>query len=93
MALATAPLAAERAVLRLSVPDMRQVAEAAQAHPSLRGLFAFDLAARGVIERSFDWADGLLVAVQLWNFPGPRSATGEDLLEFHLLGSLPIVRA
>ncbi|MCH2101126.1 MAG: 50S ribosome-binding GTPase [Planctomycetes bacterium] len=93
VALATAPLAAERAVLRLSVPDMRQVAEAAQAHPSLRGLFAFDLAARGVIERSFDWADGLLVAVQLWNFPGPRSATGEDLLEFHLLGSLPIVRA
>lgn len=93
VALATAPLAAERAILRLSAPDLARVAEEAQSAESLRGLFPQPLGARGVSEGRFDWLGALPVPVSAWVFPGPRSATGEDLIEFHLVGSLPVVRA
>lgn len=93
VALATAPLAAERAILRLSAPGLEQIAEAARAEPSLRALFPEAVSERAVHEQCFDWLPGISIPVSAWVFPGPRSATGEDLIEFHLLGSLPIVRA
>lgn len=93
MALATAPLAAERAILRLSAPDLAKVAEEAQSADCLRGLFPQSLDVRGASEGRFHWLESLSVPVSAWVFPGPRSATGEDLIEFHLVGSLPVVRA
>lgn len=93
VALATAPLAAERAILRLSAPRLDQVAAAARAVPCLRSVFPDTLGLRMVSEQCFEWVEGVSVPVSTWVFPGPRSATGEDLIEFHLLGSMPIVRA
>ena len=93
VALATAPLAAERAILRLSAPTMVQVAQEAQASPELRALFPASLEERAVTQGQFHWLEAMQVPVTAWVFPGPRSATGEDLVEFHLAGSLPVVRA
>lgn len=93
VALATAPLAAERAILRLSAPDLSRIARQAASHASLGELFPDLLRERAVREVQFRWLGELEVPVAAWVFPGPRSATGEDLIEFHLSGSLPIVRA
>ena len=93
VALATAPLAAERAVLRLSAPDLARIAQQAASQVSLAALFPDRLDERAVCEVQFRWLGELEVPVSAWVFPGPRSATGEDLIEFHLAGSLPVVRA
>lgn len=89
VALATPPLAAERAVLRLSGPTLLEL------DPSLlpRGLASVWTAERGVHAFEWEWLPGLSLPGQAWIFPGPHSATGEDVVELHLLGSLPTVRA
>ncbi len=89
VALATPPLAAERAVLRLSGPALLAL------EPSSlpQGLVAIWAAERGVHRFCWEWLPGLRLPGEAWVFPGPRSATGEDVVELHLLGSLPVVRA
>jgi len=79
---------ARRAVVRMSGLGLLEERErfldgASPMPPALRG--AFDL----------DWpfAEELHGAIQLLQFPGPGSATGEDVLEFHLPGSQPLVDA
>jgi tRNA modification GTPase len=89
VALATPPLAAERAVLRLSGPTLLKL------DPCLlpRGLAPAWAAERGVHAFVWEWLPGLSLPGEAWVFPGPHSATGEDVIELHLLGSLPTVRA
>jgi len=50
-------------------------------------------AQRGVQDFTWQWQAGLEIAGQAWVFPGPHSATGEDVVELHLVGSEPIVQA
>jgi len=74
------------AVLRVSGP---------QAFAVVRD-FAGDLPAprRAAVRPLHDPADGgLLDRALVLCFPGPRSATGEDLAEFHLHGGRAVVRA
>ncbi|MEP9358920.1 tRNA uridine-5-carboxymethylaminomethyl(34) synthesis GTPase MnmE [Sphingomonas sp. KR3-1] len=74
------------AVLRVSGP---------QAFAVVRD-FAGDLPAprRAAVRALSDPADGaLLDRALVLCFPGPRSATGEDLAEFHLHGGRAVVRA
>jgi len=89
VALATPPLAAERAVLRLSGPGLLSLDS--RALPG--GLAAVWAAERGVHEFQWEWLPGLNLPGEAWVFPGPRSATGEDVIELHVPGSLPAVRA
>ncbi|QKR99102.1 tRNA uridine-5-carboxymethylaminomethyl(34) synthesis GTPase MnmE [Sphingomonas sp. CL5.1] len=73
------------AVLRMSGPRARDAVEAlAGALPEPR---------RAVLRRLWD-GDGALLddCLLLW-FPGPSSATGEDLAEFHLHGGIATVAA
>ncbi|MFW2850962.1 tRNA uridine-5-carboxymethylaminomethyl(34) synthesis GTPase MnmE [Sphingomonas sp. TX0543] len=73
------------AVMRVSGPGARLAVEAlAGALPAPR---------RAVLRRLRD-RDGALLddALLLW-FPGPRTATGEDLAEFHLHGGIATVKA
>lgn len=74
------------AVLRVSGPQAFAVARD----------FAGDLPAprRAAVRALHDPADGaLLDRALVLCFPGPRSATGEDLAEFHLHGGRAVVRA
>lgn len=89
VALATPPLAAERAVLRLSGPLLLGL------NPELlpHGLAPVWNCERGVHRFHWEWLPGLSLPGEAWVFPGPGTATGEDVVELHLLGSLPTVRA
>ena len=82
LASATPVGAAERAVLRLSGPDL--LSRATEFLPSFcphpRGL-------REVREGKLEFAPGCMSPVALFVFPGPHSATGEDVLELHYPGS------
>jgi tRNA modification GTPase len=74
------------AVLRVSGPQARAAAEAlAGTLPPPR---------RAGVRALRDPADGALLdrALLLW-FPGPQTATGEDLVELHLHGGRAVVRA
>jgi tRNA modification GTPase len=84
-ALATAPGRAAVAVMRVSGPDLSPVVAALVPRP-LRPREAALRAVRGV--------DGHVIdrALVLW-FPGPRSFTGEDVLELHLHGGAAVVEA
>ncbi|MDH4742442.1 tRNA uridine-5-carboxymethylaminomethyl(34) synthesis GTPase MnmE [Sphingomonas sp. CBMAI 2297] len=85
-AVSSGALPAAIAVLRVSGP---------RAFDMVRD-FAGDLPAprRAVVRALADPADGgLLDRAILLCFPGPRSATGEDLAEFHLHGGRAVVRA
>jgi len=79
---------AERAILRLSGPGLLQRAGALlppgcprPSQPPRREIL------RGAVE----WAPGARAPAALWVFPGPASATGEDLLELHLPGAQPVL--
>ncbi|MEZ5980266.1 MAG: GTPase [Planctomycetota bacterium] len=77
---------AERAVVRVSGPAAADVAAR---------VLASDASALGERERrAFDArvaiGDGSLPALVLW-MPGPRSYTGEDVVEFHVPGAVPLV--
>jgi len=84
-ALATAPGRAAVAVMRVSGPDLSPVVAALVPRP-VRPREAALRAIRGV--------DGDVIdrALVLW-FPGPRSFTGEDVLELHLHGGAAVVEA
>lgn len=90
LALATPPTPATRAILRLSGPDLlgREGLCFAEAwgQTGLTGLQAWD-GRRGVLAGSWRWAPGVELPLQFWCFPGPASATGEDVVEIHLPGN------
>lgn len=46
---------------------------------------------RGVTVASLEILEGVSTEVDLLHFPAPGSATGEDVLEIHLPGSMPLV--
>lgn len=48
---------------------------------------------REVITGEWEWAASSAVEVQVLLFPGPDSATGEDVVELHCPGSPPVVEA
>jgi len=48
---------------------------------------------RAALRGELEWTPGGRVGVELLVFPGPGSATGEDVLELHLPGSPPVVEA
>jgi tRNA modification GTPase len=79
-ALASAPPPAERVVIRLSGPASFTAASALT-RSSL---------SPGVIEASLH-LDDLPIPITAWVFRGPRSYTGEDVVELHLPGSPWIV--
>ncbi|MGB0952657.1 MAG: GTPase, partial [Planctomycetota bacterium] len=77
-----------RVVVRMSGLGLLQerarfIAGAANTPAAERGAFALD----------WECLPGSKVGVQMLQFPGPASATGEDVLEFHLPGSQPLVDA
>jgi tRNA modification GTPase len=83
---ATAAGRAAIAVLRLSGPESRHAVSALTGSvPPPR----FARRTRVVDPATGEWLDDGLV---LW-FPGPHSATGEDVAEFHLHGSRAVVAA
>jgi tRNA modification GTPase len=86
VALSSAPGAAARAIVRLSGPDSLRLAAqifqtTSHGFPS-RGFYKGELQLPGL--------RALLPALAHVS-PGPRSYTGQDLFEFHLLGSPPLV--
>jgi tRNA modification GTPase len=85
-ALATAPGRGAVAIVRVSGPAAREVGE--RVFRSARPLRA-RVATRGAVHA----ADGgtLDEGLALW-FPGPRSYTGEDVLELHVHGSPAVAR-
>ncbi len=84
-ALAGGSVPAAVALMRISGPDARAVAGAVHGLPEPR---------RASLRRLADPADGSTIdrAVVLW-LPGPATATGEDVLEWHLHGGRAVVRA
>jgi tRNA modification GTPase len=89
VAASSAPGVAARAVVRLSgplVPDLaRDLFVPSEGHP-----WAWERrAARGSLHSALAPPE---LPVALWAFPAPRSATGEDVAEFHLPGNPLLVR-
>jgi len=85
-AVASPPGKGARAVLRVSGPDASRL---------LAAVWASDAAvptARGMYFGRFDDGRGTQPLMLLW-MPGPRSYTREDVAEFHLPGSPPLVAA
>lgn len=82
-AISSAPGSAARAVVRLSGPEARSITESC--------CRALTLGARaGHRARLFD-GEGEQPVLVLW-MPGPGSLTGEDVVEWHLVGSPPLTR-
>ncbi|MDA0666316.1 MAG: 50S ribosome-binding GTPase [Planctomycetota bacterium] len=79
---------APRAVLRLSGIGLLD-----QAKAYLPPDAAVVSSARGVVETTCEILPGVPVDMFLLCFPGPASATGEDVLEIHLPGCQPVVDA
>jgi tRNA modification GTPase len=79
---------AQRAVIRLSGPHLLATAERflPPCVPALSG-------AREVLEIQLEPLPGVVVAAHLLVFPGPHSATGEDVCELHLPSAPPLVEA
>jgi tRNA modification GTPase len=88
LAQATPRGAGERAILRLSCPDLRRRWSELLPPRCPRPAAAPQ---REVLAGELEWAPGARLPVTLWVFPGPASATGEDLLELHLPGAQPVV--
>ena len=84
-ALASGPLPSAVALMRVSGPGARAVAERVHGLPPPR---------RASLRRLVDPADGAPLdhALVLW-FPGPDTATGEDVLEWHLHGGRAVAAA
>jgi tRNA modification GTPase len=88
LALATPVGQAERAVLRLSGPRLHQAA--AEFLPT--GL-PIPRGRREAQSGVWHWLSGCPVGVELLYFPGPNSATGEDVIELHLPGNAILIDA
>lgn len=81
---ATPPTPAPRAIVRTSGPSVFEL---------LATLAAGDRPAHAsAVERLLDLAPGIVVAATIYAFVGPRSSTGEDVVEYHLPGSPLFVR-
>ena len=83
---ATAPGRAAIAIIRLTGP------QAGPALQALAGALPPPRMARHVRVRDPDTGEALDDGLALW-FPGPRSATGEDVAELHLHGSRAVLAA
>jgi len=85
---ATAAGPAQRAVLRLSGAGLLAAADRIlpPGCPRPRGR-------REVLSGELEWTAGSRLPAALFVFPGPASATGEDVLEIHLPSSGPVVAA
>lgn len=79
---------AQRAVIRMSGLGLLQ--ERARFLPTGATLPTME---RGAFSLDWDFLPGTSLQVSMLQFPGPASATGEDVLEFHLPGSQPLVDA
>lgn len=78
-------------VVRLSGPQALSIAAAATAHPE--GPASTGLQSAGRSTRiSVLGPDGPSLPAWLAVFRGPRSYTGQDLVEFHTIGCLPLLR-
>jgi tRNA modification GTPase len=86
-AIASPPGGGERGILRLSGPKARAIVHAVWA-----GTGALALDERSIAVGRFQDARGSQPLLLLW-MPGPRSFTREDVAEFHLPGSPPLLRA
>lgn len=86
LAPATAPGPAARAVLRLSGPSLL-----AQAPSWMPADLPHPSGQREVLHGTWQAFPGVSLGVSLLCFPGPNSATGEDVVEFHLLSAAPAV--
>lgn len=86
-AIATPPGGGERGVIRVSGPRAAELARALWA-----GAEPLELGARGFSTGRIDDGLGTQPVLLLW-MPGPRSFTREDVLELHLPGSPPLLRA
>ncbi|MCL4160700.1 UNVERIFIED_CONTAM: hypothetical protein GTU68_017302, partial [Idotea baltica] len=83
-AIASPPGAGERGVIRVSGPQAWELVRATPALPTKT--------ARGFHFGRFDDGRGTQPLLLLW-MPGPRSFTREDVAEFHLPGSPPLLDA
>ncbi len=88
LAPATAPGPAPRAVLRLSGPNLLE-----QAARFLPADLPPPQGQREVLHGDWRAFPGVTLPVSLLCFPGPHSATGEDVLELHFVSSAPALRA
>lgn len=79
---------AERAILRLSGPGLVERADALLPPVCPRPTRP---SRREIVRGSVEWSPGARLPAALWVFPGPASATGEDLLELHLPGAQPVL--
>lgn len=95
-AVASPPGGGARAVLRVSGPraaDLVRGAFVADGAPGdARDGEGFTPSARGITLGRFDDGRGTQPAMLVW-MPGPGSYTREDVAEFHLVGSPPLVAA
>jgi len=85
-ALATPPGPGERAVLRLSGPRLLE-----EARSILPPGFPEPGRERRALDFAWAWRPGLALELRLLVFPGPGSATGEDVLEIHLPSVAPVL--
>lgn len=83
-ALSSGPPPAALALIRVSGPH---------ASSALRALCGKLPAPRRAALRNLSWDGVLLDSALVLHFPGPHSATGEDVVELHLHGSRAVVRA
>lgn len=81
IALSSAPGPGGRAIVRISGPRAWEVSRTSESKPSERKLL--------VDAWRFDDAHQIPADFYFW--PGPHSATGQDILEVHLLSSPPLV--
>jgi tRNA modification GTPase len=88
VALATAPGPGARAIIRLSGPDAHAIASAAldEPLPAARGLARLR---RQIRLRAID----RLLRAEIYLWVAPRSYTGQDLVELHVISSPPLVQA
>ena len=86
-AIASPPGGGERGILRLSGPKARDIVRAVWL-----GEEPLALEERAIAVGRFRDARGSQPLLLLW-MPGPRSFTREDVAEFHLPGSPPLLRA
>ena len=88
-AVATAPGSGARGVLRVSGPEAADLVRRTVRDAAGRPLAALE---RGAFAGRFDDGRGTQPALVLW-MPGPGSYTREDVAEFHLVGSPPLLDA
>ena len=87
-AISSGPGAAQRALIRLSGPLARSITQACCS----RSQEPLALERRGAIRARLDDGTGTQPVLVLW-MPAPASFTGEDVVEWHLCGSPPLLRA